>query len=526
MIIHKIGRLVITVSYLKFSQVYMRVYYNIRQKIRKITNFQYPMFLQTSNTNLQFSSILVNSKSYKSKKEFTFLNISKSFPEEIDWNYNNNAKLWTYNLTYFDYLHQEEMTKEKGIELINDFIDQSDQIKDGLEPFPISLRGMNWIKFLSRHQIADQQISHSLYAQYMILMDNLEYHLLGNHLLENGFSLLFGAYYFQDEKLYAKAKKIVREELEEQILDDGAHFELSPMYHQIMLYRVLDCINLLQNNDWKNQELLTLLTDKAEVMLGWLNTITYENGNIPLLNDSTNKIAPTTEQLNEYANSLNIKTKILALTESGYRKIENSKYEMIVDVGNIGPDYIPGHAHSDTFNFELYIERKPFIVDTGLSTYEMNERRMLERSTVSHNTVEIDGINQSEIWGAFRVASRAKVIALAEKDNYISASHNGYKKRLGTMHQREYLFDEQSIKIIDTIHSEKKYNAIARLHFYPGVHVEKKDDCIVCNGIKIFSSSKELEILEYLYAPQFNKTVPAQMVEIKFNHKLEVEIEI
>ena len=83
-----------------------------------------------------------------------------------------------------------------------------------------------------------------------ILLDNLEYHLLGNHLLENGFSLLFGAYYFQDENLYKKAKEILEKELNEQILDDGAHFELSPMYHQLMLFRVLDCINLVKHNQW------------------------------------------------------------------------------------------------------------------------------------------------------------------------------------------------------------------------------------------------------------------------------------
>ena len=80
------------------------------------------------------------------------------------------------------------------------------------------------------------------------MLNNLEYHLLGNHLLENGFSLLFGAYYFQDETIYKIAKKIVVSELEVQILADGSHFELSPMYHQILFHRVLDCIQLIKLN--------------------------------------------------------------------------------------------------------------------------------------------------------------------------------------------------------------------------------------------------------------------------------------
>ncbi len=209
-------------------------------------------------------------------------------------------------LAYFEYLKKKE-----DICLIYDFIENIENIKDGLEPFPISLRGINWIKFLTKFEIKDKKIDNSLYAQYYILLDNIEYHLLGNHLLENGFSLLFGYYYFQDEKLYVRAKDILKAELEEQILDDGGHFELSPMYHQIMLFRVLDCINLVENNMYKHQELLEFLIIKAEVMLGWLENISYKNGDIPLLNDSANKISPTSNELFKYAKKLNIQIKNL-----------------------------------------------------------------------------------------------------------------------------------------------------------------------------------------------------------------------
>ncbi len=521
----KIKRLIVTVYYLKSIQIFMRLYYLFRKKIRKLTGFRYPLFLDTSSHHLYFLHSIVHPVSYIDR-EFNFLNISASFPEDIDWNYKDHGKLWTYNLSYFDFLHQQEINHETALALMENYVDNIQHINDGLESFPIALRGINWVKYMSIHNIDNQRLDDSLCAQYYILLDNLEYHLLGNHLLENGFSLLFGAYYFKDEKLYNTAKKILVHELKEQILNDGAHFELSPMYHQIMLYRILDCINLVQNNDWKKQELLSLLTNKSEIMLGWLDTVTFNNGNIPLLNDSTNHIAPTTHELNEYANSLNIKTKKLELRDSGYRKIENKNYEMILDVGNIGPDYIPGHAHSDTFNFELYIEGKPFIVDTGLSTYETNKRRILERATASHNTVQLEDMEQSEVWGGFRVASRAKITNLVEKENYISAIHDGYKKKLGAMHQRKFIFENNSIKVVDTIHSKKRYNAVARLHFYPDINVEKRNNVIICDDIQLYSSSSEIEILRYQYAPEFNKTILAWMIEIKFNDKLELEMQI
>ncbi len=159
-----------------------------------------------------------------SNKRFTFLNLSKEF-DKIDWNYSKFGKLWTYNLNYFDFLNQKGFSKREGKELIYDFIDNIEDIKDGLEPYPISLRGINWIKFLSRFDIKDKKIDDTLLAQYYILLDNLEYHLLGNHLLENGFSLLWGGIYFNDDKLLKKAEEILITRTScNKYSVDGAHF--------------------------------------------------------------------------------------------------------------------------------------------------------------------------------------------------------------------------------------------------------------------------------------------------------------
>ena len=89
------------------------------------------------------------------------------------------------------------------------------------------------------------RIHDSLFAQYRILNESLEYHLLGNHLLEDGFSLVIGGLYFSNKKWFRKGRKIVTNALNEQVLEDGGHFELSPMYHRILLGRLLDCIHLV-----------------------------------------------------------------------------------------------------------------------------------------------------------------------------------------------------------------------------------------------------------------------------------------
>ncbi len=505
-------RLFNTVKYLKPKQISYRLYYFVRKRFRATLGRSYDFSKRAKSYPLRLQKSIAIVDSYLGDKHFKFLNLDKKFEESIDWNFSEYGKLWTYNLTYFDYLSQEsELDK---LFLIESFIDDIQNIKDGLEPFPISLRGVNWIKYLSSKEIKSQKIDDSLYAQYYILLDNLEYHLLGNHLLENGFSLLFGAYYFQDEILYKKAKEILQEELEEQILEDGAHFELSPMYHQIMLFRVLDSINLVKNNPWKNGELEIFLTQKSELMLGWLEEITYENGEIPLFNDSTNGIAPSSVELFEYAKKLGLERKRVKLSTSGYRKVFKEHYESIIDIGDIGAEYIPGHAHADTFSFELRIEGKPFIVDVGLSTYETNQQRALERSTASHNTVEVNGKSQSDVWGGFRVANRANIIALEEGEDFIEATHDGYKQD-NVFHTRKWTFLENMIVIEDSL--DKNIEAIARFHFHPDI---KKEEILK----KIKFKNQNFQLNSYFYAPEFNLHIEALVLEVEFIEELKVEI--
>jgi uncharacterized heparinase superfamily protein len=315
---------------------------------------------------------------------FTFLNQSVTFPSEVDWNYEQNGKLWQYNLNYFDFLNQPGFDADQGVRLIRHFMTQAKVLRGGLEPYPTSIRIINWIRFLSHNQLQLTDINIHLLAQIRLLKNRLEFHLLGNHLLENGFALLTGALYFQDRKLYQKAIRLVRSELTEQLFQDGGHYERSPMYHQILLDRLLDCCQILRKDAWHSDpDADTFLFRQASRMLGWLETVTFSNGTIPLVNDAAEGIAPTTAQLLMKAERIGIEPERIILSDSGFRKFRTPVYEIVANVGSVGPDYQPGHAHADTFSFELHVHSQPIIVDTGTSTYETNARRQWERSTTA-----------------------------------------------------------------------------------------------------------------------------------------------
>lgn len=464
---------------------------------------------------------------------FRFLNREKRFNGRIDWRFEGLGRLWCYNLNYFDFLQQEGMSADAGLDLIDDFIDAAARAETCMEPYPVSLRILNWIKFLSGNGIRSEKIDACLHAQARFLARNLEYHLLGNHLLENGIALFFAAFYFEDKDLFVIAEKILAAELKEQILADGGHFELSPMYHQIILERLLDCMNLAQSNpavygrirqNGKETDLLQLIRSKAGLMLGWLREMTFANGEMPLVNDAAFEIAADAKRLWDYAGRAGVPESLVSLQESGYRKIKRAHYEALLDIGRIGPDYIPGHAHADTFNFLLNIKGCPVIVDSGTSTYENNETRHAQRATKAHNTVEIDRCSQSEVWGSFRVARRAGVAGITETDRRVSAFHDGYKRLPGKpVHKRTWRFEDKGIEILDEIDGGFQ-EATARFYFHPDVRFCPSQNNNGGGMIQLPGASKiELRVqkgrgrwVDAAYHPQFNVSLPNRCLEVRF----------
>ena len=502
-----------TLKYLKSIQIY----YQLKYRWRKIIGHKSRKVNKAFEAKLlSWDTIIRPVGLWNGDRKFTFLNLSRSYKIDIDWNDSIHGKLWTYNLNYFECLNQSDISKDDGVALMQNYVDSYSAHVDGKEPYPTSLRILNWIKYINQHQILNESIDRTIGIDAYRLLDNLEYHLLANHLLENGFALLFAGVYLQDGSLLEKGSHIVESQLSEQILNDGAHYELSPMYHQLMLHRVLDSIQLLRVSH-AEKNLLDFLEKKAIKMLGWLLEVTFRNGDIPLVNDAAKNVNANTAQLVEYANKLKIKSVKTRLADSGYRKIDDGNYELFVDIGNIKPSYQPGHAHADTFSYLIHVDENPFIVEAGTNTYENNRRRKYERSTEAHNSVSVDGNNSSKVWSSFRVAKRAEVNDVSEEDNYISASHNGFVKR----HTRLWNCENCKIGIHDKFDVAIR-NAISYVHFHPSVKIlSNNDNSIVTDRGKIeFDGHSKYLVEDYEYAEEFNEVMSAQVVKVSFNQSL------
>lgn len=437
--------------------------------------------------------------------EFLFINIPSKF---TSWNDASRGMLWTYNQNYFDFINQETSTKEYGIYWIDKFIEELPSNKVGLDPYPIALRGINWIKFFGRYpETMTKERIDCLYSQYKLLQKKLEYHLLGNHLLEDFYSLFIMSLFFEDTKYHQWVTRKLIDELDEEILNDGGHYEQSVMYHCILLDRLLDCINFASGSkdSLKGLEGLDMLKQYAISMLGWLDSMCYEDGSCPMFNDAALCIAPTSAQIFEYAMRLGLSWRKASLCASGYRKMHIGNVEAFIDCGNITATYQPGHTHADALNYELHIDGKPVAVDTGISTYNKTARRQYERSTIAHNCVVCEDAttdsNHScyEVWGGFRVGKRCKTVILKDTITEITAQHDGY----GSPCKRTWRIEDGAFVVEDCFEG----NAISIVHLAEGISPDR---------IKVIGSVR-IEVEDEDYSTEYNRFHKGKVIKIHFN---------
>ena len=476
---------------------------------------------------------------------FRFLNRELTLTSRDDWTQLSEDKLWLYNLHYFDDLAADDAAQRSDWHqaLIHRWIEECPPgTAVAWDPYPTSLRIVNWVKYLLTRRDRDEAIITSLATQTRALRRNLEWHLLGNHLFANAKALIVAGLFFDGGEAAEWLKTgsaIMREQLDEQILDDGGQFELSPMYQSIMIEDLLDLIQFDRSYPGiLDTNLMHQIRDCVIRMLGWLEVMTRPNGEIVQFNDAAQGIAPKPAWLFDHAAQLDLnwprlpETPLIHLQDSGYIRIHKGRFTLFLDVGPIGPDYLPGHAHADSLNFELHLGSDPVIVDSGTSCYGTSKERQRQRSTAAHNTVEIDGLSSSEVWGGFRVARRARTtITHIDVDDTIvvEAQHDGYQTIAGkSLHQRRWEVGDNIVTITDTLPGAFR-EAIARLHLHPTVTVRQTTaDAIEVNT----ASGESLELVnggsritESSYHPEFGVSAAAGCVESPFAttpHRIEL----
>lgn len=524
-----------TIKYLKIFQIYATVANHFKRKIipkkvlgrlKKIKSESWsvkPMFSPSEVIDGQF--IFANQK----------INISdikeiKRFP-----------KLFQFNFYYYDFLLSEKSMSEKDKNETLSFLQNNFSNSDASwEPYVISRKIPNILiaKELGKIKLSDSQVQ-SLCAQAQYLYKNIEYHLDGNHLLSNAKGLIFSGAYLStkfSKKWLKKGIQILKLCLDEQVSNDGSHFENSTMYHSIVLQDLLELYFLLESVT-QNKIILKKLKQSIDKMIDYLHAISFKSGEIPIFNDYSKNSFPNLKLIKEcYQNIFKTtykrdKKNFFVAEHSRIINASLDKFELLYDCGDIQSNHIPGHTRSDPLSFEFAYCGSKIISNPGVSTYDVSTQRCLERSTKFHNTVCINDQNSDEIWKSFRVGRRSltRIIKTKIEENCISLSGEtkNFFSAQNTKHRREIIIKKKNLVVRDEIIGNFE-KAVSTLILDPNIDLILEGESIqLCHEKKLlrvyFSGTKPI-IDEVQYPVSFGILKKTKRIKFPFlSNNLKIE---
>jgi hypothetical protein len=396
---------------------------------------------------------------------------------------------------------------------------------DAWHPYVISRRIPVWVKLFSVHPpnepIAGRVLS-SLTAQARWLAKNLEFDLGGNHLVQNLRALAVAGAFFDGAEASCwlhTVEKLLPNQCREQILPAGEHFERSPMYHVDMLLSLVDVWESLRACGQRQSDSLEKLKGQMAV---FLEKVLHPDGQIPLFGDSTLDLTPSPEavlgRLGRGAPELSPAGPSSEQVGDYWLYRHEGKF-VIFDAGPVGPDHLPAHAHADLLGVEASWNGRRLFVDAGVFDYEESPQRSYCRSTTAHNTLEVDGANQCDVWSRFRMGRRGwpgkLVVGEAKPFRWAWCTHNAYRHlgvpRVGRL---VVCIDGGPWVIVDVAAGRGRHRLLSRLRVGPGWSTQRVDrakwEIHSSSGrVLVFSPAESGSIEEAVawYYPHFGEEV-------------------
>jgi hypothetical protein len=405
---------------------------------------------------------------------FDFLRHERNLGQPIEWHPGDAAQLWRFHLHYFEWAWAFAAHPDRGWaraafgELWRSWRAVSPMgTGDAWAPYVVALR--SWVlcgvfDTLVAGGPDEGRFRDHLAGHAWFVRRHLEHDVGGNHLIKDLKALIGLGVFVDDQRFVAAGRRELGRQIATQVLSDGGHYERSPSYHCQVLEDLLDVQGLLRAAGLSGGE---ALEEPIGRMRAWLGTMLLPDGDVPLFNDCT---LVGQERIALLQPAKAPPGRVVMLADSGYVVIRSGvRSHLVVDVGVACPPDLPAHAHADCLSFELAIDGERVVVDSGTSTYAAGCERDYERSTAAHNTVEIDGHSQIEVWGSFRVARRAQpTVELVSDDGIrvcLAASHDGYQRLPGRpVHRRRFEVSASTITVHDDIVGTGQHRSVARLH--------------------------------------------------------------
>ncbi len=407
------------------------------------------------------------------------------------------------NLLYSYRTTSNEEYQQKIVSTLDSFLENGMSSEYSWDHHTAAFRTMAliniWWKLRENNALPERlgiKIIEALEKHGAFLVDEKNYDHDDNHGVTEAAALYLLGHNFPDLKNAPTWQRVGQERLEnglnELVDNDGALVENSPYYHFYVLrfywniYHYTQKYNLPMSKDF---------SQKIEQMIHYGTYILQPDSTIPTIGASLSAKVANKEEYHEMATTHPEFLYIITEGKQGSRPTKKSiqfpiagqtimrsgwgETRALINETYLYFDYGPyrtSHSDLDALSFHLYSNGEPLLIDSGLYTYDRDEKGLYFEGTKSHNTVLVDNQNQQP------GSAQEGLFQEGEWYTYQSAKHELYA---GVTHKRTIiLLEHDTIAIIDLLTSQENHNYTQLFHVSNTVSYEKRDGAIILHNNK------------------------------------------
>jgi hypothetical protein len=342
--------------------------------------------------------------------------------------------------------------------------------------------------------------------------------------------------------------------IELQILDDGAHWEQSPMYHNAVFHCFINVNLLAQRNHITLPEIIVQKTKQmAYANVQWQKPNFHE----PLLGDSDDNDVRIYLTLSSFLfhdsvlKSRAFKTldyenffimgkenaviyEHLANQQPGFLSVyqqssgdfymrsswkENATYSGF-HIKKLGG----GHGHDNLLHFTLFANGKDYLVDGGRYTYANNQWREFFKNNKSHNTLGVDDLTNSiynESWSnSFEARSQGVFTKIESSFDYAEAENTAYKRLKDPVYiKRRLLFIKPNVWVLFDSFSTNGEHMFSQYFNFPNDSIQIENGILKTNyknnNLVIQPVKKaEIKLTDSWWSPHYNLKIESKRAEV------------
>ncbi len=290
-----------------------------------------------------------------------------------------------------------------------------------------------------------------------------------------------------EQRLLQQSAKRLIQELRRQVLPDGGHVSRNP---ETIIEILIDLLPLRQTFEARGAPVPAILETSIARMIPMLRMLRLGDGSIAQFNGMGATRADLLAAVLAYDD---MRTESLFdAHHSGFQRLEASGSVVVADTGAAPPAVFSGEAHAGCLSFEFSVKRNRVVINCGVPLQNRAAWSEAVRATAAHSTVTWHDTSSCRFRetrdGTIQIAEGPRDVKTAragrEDAILVRASHDGYERQFGILHQRSWRLSPEGDRLdgedVFSTHSGEDFlshdDYVIRFHLHPSVKASRVKD--------------------------------------------------